>query len=144
MDENLNNTDGGLMNCDNCKHYEWYYDKCRKWDCEVDAREVHNCFEQREAPWHTILPILRKAGEMGMIEINMPMPEKCGLCPCFHFVNPMYCQAVKADKNKKIVNPYGSQRPEWCPLKEQTPHKETFWASLSEAELMEPMRHFKD
>ena len=53
-----------------------------------------------------------------MIEINMQMPEKCGLCPCFHFENPMYCQAVKADKNKKIVSPYGSQRPEWCPLKE--------------------------
>ena len=29
-------------------------------------------------------------------------------------------------------------------LKEQDPHKETFWDSLSEAELMEPMRHFKD
>ena len=56
-----------------------------------------------------------------MIEINMQMPEKCGLCPCFHFENPMYCQAVKADKNKKIVNPYGSPRPEWCPLKEQEP-----------------------
>ena len=54
-----------------------------------------------------------------MVEINMQMPEKCGLCPCFHFDNPMYCQAVKADKNKKIVNPYGSPRPEWCPLKEQ-------------------------
>jgi hypothetical protein len=54
-----------------------------------------------------------------MIEINMQMPEKCGLCPCFHFENQMYCQAVKADKNKKIVNPYGSQRPEWCPLREQ-------------------------
>ena len=54
-----------------------------------------------------------------MIEINMQMPAKCGLCPCFHFENPMYCQAVKADKNKKIVSPYGSSRPEWCPLKEQ-------------------------
>jgi len=60
-----------------------------------------------------------------MIKINMQMPEKCGLCPCFHFENPMYCQAVKADKNKKIVNPYGSPRPEWCPLKEQE-HSETF------------------
>ena len=56
-----------------------------------------------------------------MIKINMQMPEKCGLCPCFHHENPMYCQAVKADKNKKIVNPYGSPRPEWCPLKEQEP-----------------------
>ena len=62
---------------------------------------------------------MRKKGEVGMIEINMQMPAKCGLCPCFHFENPMYCQAVKADKNKKIVNPYGSPRPEWCPLKEQ-------------------------
>jgi len=56
-----------------------------------------------------------------MIEINMQMPTKCGLCPCFHAENPMYCQAVKADKNKKIVNPYGLPRPEWCPLKEQEP-----------------------
>ena len=54
-----------------------------------------------------------------MIQIDIPMPEKCGLCPCFHHDDPMYCQAVKADKNKKIVNPYGSPRPEWCPLKEQ-------------------------
>ena len=38
------------MNCDDCKHYEWYYEWCRKWGCEVDAREVHNCFEQRETP----------------------------------------------------------------------------------------------
>ena len=33
------------MNCDNCEYYDWYYDHCRKFDCEVDAREVHNCFE---------------------------------------------------------------------------------------------------
>ena len=38
------------MNCDECKYYSWYYDKCTKWDCEVDAREVHNCFEQEETP----------------------------------------------------------------------------------------------
>ena len=31
------------MNCDECRHYCWYYDYCDKWDCEVDAREVHNC-----------------------------------------------------------------------------------------------------
>lgn len=33
------------MNCDNCSHYCWYYDRCEKWDCEVDGREVHDCFE---------------------------------------------------------------------------------------------------
>lgn len=38
------------MNCDDCKHYEWYYDRCRKWDCEVDRREVHNCFEPMKTP----------------------------------------------------------------------------------------------
>lgn len=54
-----------------------------------------------------------------MIQIDMPMPEKCGVCPCFHFDNPMYCQVVKADKSKNIVAPYGQKRPEWCPLKEQ-------------------------
>lgn len=38
------------MNCDNCMHYCWYYDYCEKWDCEVDAREIHNCFEERDHP----------------------------------------------------------------------------------------------
>lgn len=53
-----------------------------------------------------------------MVKLDIPMPEKCGLCPCFHAENPMYCQAVKADKNKRIFAPYGEQRPEWCPLRE--------------------------
>lgn len=34
--------------CDNCKYYEWYWDKCNKWDYECDAREVHPCFEPKE------------------------------------------------------------------------------------------------
>ena len=38
------------MNCDNCKYYDWHYDHCRKWDCEVDAREVHNYFEVYDKP----------------------------------------------------------------------------------------------
>lgn len=36
------------MNCDNCKHYHWYYDYCDKWDCEMDARACNSCFEARE------------------------------------------------------------------------------------------------
>ena len=35
--------------CDNCKWFEWYWDKCTKWDCEVDARECHSCFDERES-----------------------------------------------------------------------------------------------
>lgn len=51
------------------------------------------------------------------------IPNRCGRCPCFHAEHPMYCQAVKADKNKKIYAPYGEGRPEWCPLIEiKTPH----------------------
>ena len=37
-----------MKNCDNCKYYCWYYDKCLKWNCEVDAREIHNCFEPND------------------------------------------------------------------------------------------------
>ena len=33
--------------CDNCLHYHWYYDYCDKYNCEVDAREVHDCFAER-------------------------------------------------------------------------------------------------
>lgn len=35
------------MNCDKCKHYNWYYDYCDKWKYKVDEREVHSCYEQR-------------------------------------------------------------------------------------------------
>lgn len=52
-----------------------------------------------------------------MVKINIDMPRCCGVCPCFHAEKLMYCQAVKADKSKRIVAPYGSPRPEWCPLK---------------------------
>lgn len=51
------------------------------------------------------------------------IPNRCGMCPCFHAEHPMYCQAVKADKNKRIYAPYGDGRPDWCPLIEvHTPH----------------------
>lgn len=51
------------------------------------------------------------------------IPNRCGRCPCFHAEHPMYCQAVKADKNKRIYAPYEGYRPDWCPLVEiPTPH----------------------
>lgn len=37
-----------INNCDNCKYYKWYYDYCEKWKCEVDDREVHSCFIERD------------------------------------------------------------------------------------------------
>lgn len=51
------------------------------------------------------------------------IPNCCGICSCFHAEHPMYCQAVKADKNKRIYAPYGEGRPDWCPLIEiESPH----------------------
>lgn len=26
--------------CDTCEYYEWYYDWCNKWHCEIDFRQV--------------------------------------------------------------------------------------------------------
>lgn len=38
------------MDCDNCKHYDWYYNYCEKLRCEIDTKDVHNCFEPFETP----------------------------------------------------------------------------------------------
>jgi hypothetical protein len=40
------------MNCDDCIHYHWYYDYCDKWECKVDAREIHSCIEKRSDEKH--------------------------------------------------------------------------------------------
>ena len=36
------------MNCDSCQFYNWYYDWCSKWNCEVDSRSIQSCFMRRE------------------------------------------------------------------------------------------------
>lgn len=33
--------------CDKCQWYQWYYDFCEKWKCEIDARSCQDCFEER-------------------------------------------------------------------------------------------------
>ena len=30
--------------CDNCTYYQWYYDWCEKWHCEVDFRSKCNSY----------------------------------------------------------------------------------------------------
>ena len=35
------------MKCDDCEYYEWYYDRCNKWNCEVDGRSVCSAFKER-------------------------------------------------------------------------------------------------
>ena len=64
------------------------------------------------------------------------IPNCCGRCPCFHAEHPMYCQAVKADKNKRIYAPYGEGRPDWCPLIEvPTPHGRLIDADALESKI---------
>lgn len=46
------------MNCDDCKHYHWYYDYCDKWDCEMDARACNSCFEARETQKNDVVKLL--------------------------------------------------------------------------------------
>lgn len=83
----------------------------------------------------------QEGDEMSYI-VPKEIPNCCGRCPCFHAEHPMYCQAVKADKNKRIYAPYGEDRPDWCPLIEiPTPHgrlidadklaNETFYGATS-------------
>lgn len=55
---------------------------------------------------------------MNIYMYSEDMPQKCGQCPCFHAERQMYCQAVKPSKDKRIVAPYGLNRPDWCPLVE--------------------------
>lgn len=35
------------IECDTCRYYQWYYDKCEKYDCEVDGRSRCAAYEPR-------------------------------------------------------------------------------------------------
>ena len=52
------------MNCDKCRNYDWYNDKCRKWDVVVDSREIHNCFEEMDTPLSDILKGMNGNGDL--------------------------------------------------------------------------------
>lgn len=53
--------------CDECKFYKWYYDYCEKWQCKIDPREVHNCFEKYDTP---ILDMMVKGVDRGLTQIK--------------------------------------------------------------------------
>ena len=60
-----------------------------------------------------------KVGEVGMIQIDMQMPENCLDCPaCNEYL--MCAIPVNGRKwGKNDVREFGQGRPEWCPMKEQ-------------------------
>lgn len=37
--------------CDTCVHYEWYYDKCTKYQCEVDPRSICTLYQSRNTQY---------------------------------------------------------------------------------------------
>ena len=34
--------------CDNCKWYGWYWDRCERWQCEVNRNSRCNGWETKE------------------------------------------------------------------------------------------------
>lgn len=65
--------------------------------------------------------------------MNIKMPKCCGLCPCFHYEHPMYCQA---SKDVKIEAPY-IYVAKGCPLVEVPTHGRLIDADALQAELEE-------
>ena len=66
----------------------------------------------------------RKVGEVGMILIDLPMPEACDVCPfnydfcwCNAFRNHDEWEKYSDDWNDHVCD--RETRPEYCPLKEQ-------------------------
>ena len=58
-----------------------------------------------------------------MIQIDMPMPEGCDVCPLMY--DYIQCNALpEGCEDDDAFNEEGfdwTKRPEWCPLKEQEP-----------------------
>ena len=55
------------MNCDSCKHFRWYYDRCDKWGIQIDWRSVHNCFEPMTTP---VLDTMKGVKAIGTTQIS--------------------------------------------------------------------------
>ena len=66
----------------------------------------------------TELELIRKVGEVGMIQIDMPMPTNCLDCPA---CNEYLMCAIRVNGRgwgENDVREFGQGRPEWCPMKE--------------------------
>ena len=88
------------MNCDNCKYFSWYYDHCLKWDCEVDARAVHNCFEEMERP---VLKTM--VGEVSLLKGNYRMENKERIvAELYNYFDSVYCNSCRHVDNEDICD----------------------------------------
>ena len=68
-----------------------------------------------------IILMVGKDGEVGMIQIDMPMPERCGVCFAMHTDEiglESWCGIDETARDLYTAD-INTKRPEWCPLKEQ-------------------------
>lgn len=66
---------------------------------------------------------LWKVGEVGMIQIDMPMPKNCLDCPA---CNEYLTCAIPVNGRKwgeNDVREFSQSRPEWCPMHEEKPKR---------------------
>ena len=61
----------------------------------------------------------RKVGEMGMIIIDMKMPQRCAECPCFSDSIYGHCNVKDIWLGADDGAWFSDHRPNWCPLQEQ-------------------------
>ena len=61
-----------------------------------------------------------KVGEVGMIQIDIPMPKNCGVCPiCNEYLMcAVPCNGRGWGEND-VSDYFANGRPEWCPMTEQ-------------------------
>lgn len=65
--------------CEECKHYGWFYSKCKMWDCKVGAKEKHICFQPLNGNTNDI-------------------PMKCRTCPYWKYIEfPFLCDFKKEE-----------------------------------------------
>jgi hypothetical protein len=63
---------------------------------------------------------MRTGGEVGMIQIDMQMPDNCVECR-FNDSGFGYCNAMPVNFCGQVNDYEEDGRPEWCPLKAQEP-----------------------
>ena len=60
--------------CDNCKYYQWYYDKCDLFNAEVDGRSVCDSYEERyNSEMGKTISLVREEDSNGLIVTKNPI-----------------------------------------------------------------------
>ena len=69
-----------------------------------------------------------------MIQIDMDMPKSCMVCPMCH--DHIWCHApIPLEWGESDVSQHMTDRPEWCPLKEQEEQKRKWLQNIADNQL---------